>query len=53
MLTIKRLGLADARFLIEGASAKGIETGVPMCVAITDESAPRSQKHRQLRQPSG
>jgi uncharacterized protein GlcG (DUF336 family) len=38
MLTIKRLDLADARILIEGASAKAREIGVPMCIAITDES---------------
>ncbi|KKX33418.1 heme-binding protein [Rhizobium sp. LC145] len=38
MLTIKRLSLADARILIEGASAKAVEIGVPMCIAISDES---------------
>jgi uncharacterized protein GlcG (DUF336 family) len=38
MLTIKRLSLADARTLIEGASRKAEEIGVPMCIAITDES---------------
>jgi uncharacterized protein GlcG (DUF336 family) len=38
MLTIKRLDLADARILIEGASAKAREIGIPMCIAITDES---------------
>jgi uncharacterized protein GlcG (DUF336 family) len=38
MLTIKRLSLADAKILIDGASAKAMEIGVPMCIAITDES---------------
>ena len=38
MLTIKRLDIEDANRLIAGARAKTIEIGVPMCVAITDES---------------
>ncbi|WP_404364953.1 heme-binding protein [Marinobacter sp.] len=38
MLTINRLDLNDARLLIEGASRKAREIGVPMCIAITDES---------------
>ena len=38
MLTIKRLDIEDANRLIAGARAKAIEIGVPMCVAITDES---------------
>ena len=38
MLTINRLDLADARILIEGAAEKAREIGVPMCIAITDES---------------
>lgn len=38
MLTIKRLSIEDARVLIEGARAKAEEIGVPMCIAITDES---------------
>jgi uncharacterized protein GlcG (DUF336 family) len=38
MLTINRLDQADARVLIEGAVARAIEIGVPMCIAITDES---------------
>ena len=38
MLTIKRLDLNDARLLIEGASNKARDIGVPMCIAITDES---------------
>lgn len=38
MLTIKRLDLAEARVLIEGAAAKARDIGVPMCIAIVDES---------------
>ncbi|MGV8937772.1 MAG: GlcG/HbpS family heme-binding protein [Allorhizobium sp.] len=38
MLTIKRLDQADAQVLLTGAREKSLEIGVPMCVAITDES---------------
>lgn len=38
MLEIKRLSLADAHVLIEGATRKCAEIGVPMCVAVVDES---------------
>ncbi len=38
MLTITRLSLDDARVLIAGARAKAEEIGVPMCIAVTDES---------------
>ncbi|SEG81227.1 MULTISPECIES: GlcG/HbpS family heme-binding protein [Marinobacterium] len=38
MLTIKRLDLQDARLLMEGACAKAREIGVPMCIAVVDES---------------
>ena len=38
MLTIKRLDQADAQVLLTGAREKSVEIGVPMCVAITDES---------------
>ena len=38
MLTLKRLDLDDAQILIEGAAAKATEIGVPMCIAVTDES---------------
>ena len=34
MLTIKRLDLAEARILIEGAAEKAREIGVPMCIAV-------------------
>ncbi|MEP3347250.1 MAG: heme-binding protein [Litoreibacter sp.] len=38
MLTIERLDIADANALIDGARAKANEIGIPMCIAITDES---------------
>lgn len=38
MLTVKRLSLEDARLLIAGARRKAEEIGVPMCIAVTDES---------------
>lgn len=38
MLSIKRLSLDDARILIAGAREKAEEIGVPMCIAVTDES---------------
>jgi len=38
MLTIKRLSIEDADILIEGAVEKAREIGVPMCIAVTDES---------------
>lgn len=38
MLTIERLSNADAQILIDGAMAKAREIGVPMCIAVVDES---------------
>ncbi|MBC8337506.1 MAG: heme-binding protein [Alphaproteobacteria bacterium] len=38
MLNIKRLSLEDARKLIRGAARKATAMGVPMCIAVTDES---------------
>jgi len=38
MLTIKRLDIEDAKNLIAAARAKAKEIGVPMCIAVTDES---------------
>lgn len=38
MLTLNRLDQADARLLIAGAAARAAEIGVPMCIAVTDES---------------
>ncbi len=37
-LSIKRLSLSDAKHLIDGAKKKAQEIGVPMCIAIADES---------------
>ena len=39
MLTVIRLDLDDAAILIAGAKAKAEEIGVPMCIAVTDESS--------------
>ena len=38
MLTVKRLDLEDARTLISGARRKAEAIGVPMCIAVVDES---------------
>lgn len=38
MLTVQRLDIADARILIAGARHQAEAIGVPMCIAITDES---------------
>lgn len=38
MLTINRLSIEDARLLIDGAREKATEIGIPMCIAIVDES---------------
>ena len=38
MKTLTRLDLDDARVLIAGAAAHALEIGVPMCIAVTDES---------------
>jgi len=38
MLTIKRLDINDAQAVIAGAREKATEIGVPMCIAVTDES---------------
>ncbi len=38
MLSIKRLSLSDANVLLEGAERKSKEIGVPMCIAVVDES---------------
>ena len=38
MLTIRRLSRDDAEVLLEGARLKSIEMGIPMCIAVTDES---------------
>ena len=38
MLTVRRLDIAAAQILLEGAAKKAVEIGVPMCIAVTDES---------------
>lgn len=38
MLEIKRLSVAEAAILIEGARRKAEELGIPMCTAVTDEA---------------
>jgi uncharacterized protein GlcG (DUF336 family) len=38
MLTIKRLSLSDAKVMLEGAERKAKEIGVPMCIAVVDDS---------------
>ena len=38
MLTVNRLDVDEAQILIEGAAAKAREIGIPMCIAVTDES---------------
>ena len=38
MLTITRLSYDDAVVLMDGAAKRAGEIGVPMCIAITDES---------------
>jgi len=38
MLQIQRLSLEEAREALAGALAKAIEIGVPMCIAVVDES---------------
>ena len=38
MLTLKRLDLDDANTIVAAARAKAEEIGVPVCIAVTDES---------------
>jgi uncharacterized protein GlcG (DUF336 family) len=38
MLEVARMSLADARTLIQGAAQRAEEIGVPMCIAVADES---------------
>jgi uncharacterized protein GlcG (DUF336 family) len=38
MLKVDRLGLEEARILIEGAIRKSSEMGIPMCIAVADEA---------------
>ncbi|HBR98593.1 MAG TPA: DNA polymerase III subunit delta' [Gammaproteobacteria bacterium] len=38
MLTVQRLSLDDAELLITGAKAHADKIGIPMCIAVVDES---------------
>jgi uncharacterized protein GlcG (DUF336 family) len=38
MQDIRRLGLAEAEVLVEGARRRAAELGIPMCIAVADES---------------
>lgn len=38
MLTVSRLSVKDARVLVTGTCQRAEEIGVPMCVAVVDES---------------
>ncbi len=38
VITVKRLSIDDSKILIEGAEQKSREIGVPMCIAVADES---------------
>lgn len=38
MRLINRIELEDARKVLAGAQAKAVEIGIPMCVAVVDES---------------
>lgn len=38
MITVQRLALGDCSILLEGARRKAEQIGIPMCIAITDES---------------
>lgn len=38
MLTVNRLSISEAKVLIEGATKKSDDMGIPMCIAVCDES---------------
>jgi uncharacterized protein GlcG (DUF336 family) len=38
MLTINRISSAEAQVLVDGARHKSAEMGIPMCIAVCDES---------------
>jgi len=38
MLTINRLNQVEAKKIIDGAVHKAVEFGIPMCIAVVDES---------------
>ncbi|GAA0322678.1 heme-binding protein [Sphingomonas oligophenolica] len=38
MITMRRLDASEARLIIEGARRQAQASGVPMCIAVTDDS---------------
>ena len=38
MISVKRLSIEDAEVILAGATTKANEIGVPMCIAVTDDS---------------
>ncbi len=46
MITVTRLSKDDALVLLEGAERKAREVGVPMCMAVVDESGNLIAFHR-------
>jgi uncharacterized protein GlcG (DUF336 family) len=46
MLSVKRLSLEEAKILIEGAKQKSEEIGIPMCIAVVDDSGNLIAFHR-------
>jgi uncharacterized protein GlcG (DUF336 family) len=38
MLTVTRLSIDEAKILVQGAVEKSNEMGIPMCIAVCDES---------------
>ena len=38
MISVKRLSIEDAEVILDGATTKAKEIGVPMCIAVTDDS---------------
>lgn len=38
MLNITRLSQEEATILVDGARIKAVDMGIPMCIAVTDES---------------
>ena len=49
MKTVNRLDIEDARTLIKDASERANVTGLPMCIAVTDEGGltpPQAPKRR-------
>ena len=38
MISVKRLSIEDTEVILAGATTKANEIGVPMCIAVTDDS---------------